>query len=124
MVRPASHSQCASHTRSPRVPAAARSHTGDLLAGHPAAAPQAAPTPDRFFRWLSPRPAARWLLAQRSRAVDSDNSAPRPDASVATTTSARLPLHGARPPRPTAKTAAVSRHNLAGHKIAVGFEGC
>jgi hypothetical protein len=51
------------------------------------------------------------------------NSAPRLDASAATTTSVGSSLRCARRPRPTARTSAVSPHNLAGLEIAVGFEG-
>jgi len=54
--------------------------------------------------------------------VDSDSNAPRPDASVAKSTSARLPLHSARRARPTARTGDEFHHNLAGLEIAAGFE--
>src|SRR5262245_37939442 len=54
--------------------------------------------------------------------VDSDSSAPRPDECVATTTSARLPLHCAGPARPTARTGGEFRHNLAGLEPSAGFE--
>src|SRR6266536_1537627 len=124
MVTSATHSRFASHRRSPLAPAAEHSHRADPLGAHLAAAAQGAATPHPSFRWRAPRPARRWAVAQCSRAVDSDNSVPRPDASAAKNSSAVSPLRCARRPRPTARTDGEFPHNLAGRAIAVGFELC
>jgi hypothetical protein len=104
-------------------------HDASLSATDPASA-ATPPLPGRARHPHRPRLALRShsLLANtqaccHSLGADSDSSAPRLDASAATTTSRGLLLRSARLPRPTARTGAVSPHNLAGRERAVGFEG-
>ena len=98
MVRSASHNRFAGYTVSHRTPADAHSHTGD----QPAALWRAMPLGGS--RPLPSHPAALllrvWRLAlavgtqlSADLALDTDTSAPRLDASAATTTSAESPRH-------------------------------
>jgi hypothetical protein len=126
MVNAAIHSPFASHVQSRRAPAAASSHRDAQPVAVVAAAAQVGATPPLSRWWFgrlrsaaSARPVAPPGF---QRARGNDNTAPRPDASVAKKTSAEVPLRRARRPRPTARTDAVFRHNSAGHKIAAGFE--
>ena len=132
MVGVASRSPFASRRRSPPAPAADRGHRG---ARHVAAAVamgrgDSRPPPShpsaRLLAGLLPLLEVL-LLAHRAppahaSVVDNGNSVPRLDASAAKKTIPVSPLHYARQPRPTARTAAGSPHNLAGLEIAVGFE--
>jgi hypothetical protein len=105
-------------------------HDASLSATDPASA-ATPPLPGRARHPHRPRLALRShsLLANtqaccHSLGADSDSSAPRLDASAATSTSAvPLPRY-ARAPRPTARISAEFHHNSGGHKIAVGFERC
>src|SRR5262245_25419125 len=102
------------------------------LSARVAASAATPPLPDRSRHPHRPRqpplalpphlPLARCQARYDLLGADSDRSAPRPDASAAKSTSARLPLHCARRARPTARTAAVSRRNLAGLEPSAGFE--
>ena len=127
MVNVAIHSLFASHRRSRSALAADHSHRGVQRDRLTAAIVQVGARP------RPPRPPARLhlagLLSLASRALvlhrragDNGNSAPRLGASATSSTSAVSPMHGARPARPAARTAAGSRHNLAGLESAVGFE--
>ena len=122
MVRLATHTRFASQAQSHRTPPASRSHRGGPLGVHLAAAAQGAATPHPSCRWPRPRSARRCVVAQASLVAASDTSLPRPDASPSSSTSAAALGHCAQPPRPPARTDAVSLHNLTGPQIAAGFE--
>src|SRR6266487_2562875 len=109
MVRPATHSPFAAHRESPPAPAADHAYTG----AHPdarvrAVAPIAAIgcLGGRFLELLASHLATTpgVVRVPRPPVGDSDKSVPTPDASAATTTSARLLPCCARPPQPTTKT--------------------
>lgn len=127
MVSVATRSRFASHKRSPPAPNVASGHRGarpvavvaiTVPSGSrpPLSHPVAVLLP---LELLLPVSAAR---LPHHPVVDNGNSAPRLDASAAKKTSPVSPLRYVRPPRPTARTGAVSRHSLAGSEIAVGFE--
>ncbi len=128
MVSAATHSPFASHRRSPPPPAAASSHRDGQHGVWAEAAAQGASTAPPLRRWTgllrSVWSACSLALARSLHAVDNDNSAPRPDASAASSTSAGAPLRRARRPRLTARTDGEFPHNLAGPEIAAGFELC
>src|SRR5262245_35705544 len=122
------HNPFPSHARLPRAPAAASDRRGAQLAelvvamARAAARPPPAHASRRPAGPAAPRPMASGAHLRYPDAVGNGNSVPMPDASAATLTSAELPLHCARPPRPTARTGGEFRHSLVGSEIAVGFE--
>src|SRR5262249_19303408 len=87
-----------------------------------AATPPRAHSPRRPPAPAAPRPMVHSAQVCHPYAGSNGNSAPKPDASVATSTSARLPLHCARRVRPTPRIGAVSPHNLASLEPSAGFE--
>src|SRR5689334_10605651 len=123
------HNLFPSHGRSPRAPAADRDHRDAQLAAlvvtmvRAAATPPPAHSSRRTAEPVAARSMAPGRSVRRPGALDNGNSAPRPDASAATTTTSAPLRRCAQPPRPAAKTADEFRHNLAGLEPSAGFEG-
>jgi hypothetical protein len=125
------HNWFASHTRSLRALAAACTHT-DVQPDRSAAATRLAAAKRSLLHRAAPRrltrpvlppllPTLRALLPSAS-AVDSGDSVPTSDASVANLTTPRSSPRSARPCSPSSTTAGEFPHSLVGPQIAAGLE--
>lgn len=127
MVSVAIRSRFASHRQSPPAPIAASGHTGVRPVALVAAMVPSDSKPPLSHLAAALLPLGGLLLAETAAlshhgVVGNGNSAPRLDASAASSTSAISPLHCAPLPRPTARTGAEFLHSLVRPQSAVGFE--